>query len=698
MSSRSSSLLLTRVSIGLVSIVSVLIGLAVPATGSATPTAMPASGSAASRPLLSPPALGAQVSALVAGATDEWTLHQTPEGWLIDPVLGRATSSYGLAMTGQSMVVLGVSRADPALIEDGLRAELAEVAQPDDGGFELLALSEAFAWNDHHLAGMGAWAAARGAIATFIATHAPLVSDAGDCYSEERCYDNLKLVAAVADLSLLQTGLPNFTLGTPAAIRAEALAALARAARNAGTDARRIGTPGFRGAGILSDPGRNPLAYHALSTLMLGQAVQSLGASAPASVIAAFSRCARALIGLMAPDGDVAYIGRGQGQVWTAAASIDALSIAAQMTRSATWRGRYLAGAALELSRLRALYPRDGWGLPLVPRLAGGLASGLAGGDSGQAPGQAPNYLGIDGYANTVQYNGLALWALSEAAHTLSLIPPTPYQAVPSTENGTFLDPSHTKFATVTDGSLWYAIHGTDSDPADARYGFGLISVERDTAQGWRAVLPYPPLTSALTSTPATSGPTLIRDGRSPHGRSGHGRSGDGRSGEQVLHPVKTRIAASSSGAVTIHAAWGAADGNAADGKTPGGKAPAANAKAANPELATTWVYRPTSTPTSTEDGAENSITLSFHAHANCAYQFPVWYWTGSQMRIGRAGLTITAPNGSSQSYDFSTAVAIHTSSEIYHSAYAEDLSSIILTVPAASRPREVRYTTTLSG
>jgi hypothetical protein len=161
---------------------------------------------------------------------------------------------------------------------------------------------------------------------------------------------------------------------------------------------------------------------------------------------------------------------------------------------------------------------------------------------------------------------------------------------------------------------------------------------------------------------------------------------------------VKTRIAASSSGAVTIHAAWGAADGNAADGKTPGGKAPAANAKAANPELATTWVYRPTSTPTSTEDGAENSITLSFHAHANCAYQFPVWYWTGSQMRIGRAGLTITAPNGSSQSYDFSTAVAIHTSSEIYHSAYAEDLSSIILTVPAASRPREVRYTTTLSG
>ncbi len=223
-------------------------------------------------------------------------------------------------------------------------------------------------------------------------------------------------------------------------------------------------------------------------------------------MIAAFSRCARALIGLMAPDGDVAYIGRGQGQVWTVAAGIDALSLAAQMTHSAIWKGRYLAGAALELARLRSLYPPDGWGLPLVPRLAG------------QA---APNYLGIDGYANTVEYDGLSLWALADAARVLSLIPPTPYQALPSTKKGAFVDPSHTKFAAVTDGRLWYAIHSSDSDPADARYGFGLISVERNSAQGWRAVLPYPPLTPLLTSTATTSGPTLILAGRESGGARG---------------------------------------------------------------------------------------------------------------------------------------------------------------------------------
>jgi hypothetical protein len=625
-----------------------LVGLALPASGSAAPTR-----------LLSPPALGAQVSALVTSTTNEWASHQTAEGWLIDPVLGLATGSYGLGMTGQSMVTVGLSQNDAALIEDGLRAELDEAAQPDDGGFELLALGEAFAWNDAHLANMPTWVAARGTIAAFITGHAPLVSDAGYCYSEERCYDNLKLVAAVAELSLLHTGLPAFTLGSPTSIRAKALAALAQAVKNTGSDAQRLGDSPFRGAGILSDPGRNPLAYHALSTLMLGDAVQSLGASAPGSIIAAFSRCARALIGLLAPDGDVAYIGRGQGQVWSVAVSIDALALAAQMTHSATWRGRYLAGAALELSRLRSLYPADGWGLPLVPRLAG------------QA---APNYLGIDGYANTVQYNGLALWALAEAARVLSPIAPTPYQALPSTENGVFIDPSHTKFATVTNGRLWYAIHGSDSDPTDARYGFGLIAVELDSAQGWRAVLPYPPLTSVLSATAATGGPTLISAGR-------------------TLAPVKTAISASSNGEITIHAGWRAARGKALNGKAANGKATSGktgNGKSAGNELNSTWVYRPAA--------GDDGVALSFHARAHDAYQFPVWYQTGSRVRESKTGLTITALNGSSQSYDFNTKVAFYLSSETYHSAYAEDLSSIIITVSAVPHPRNITYTTSFSG
>jgi hypothetical protein len=315
---------------------------------------------------------------------------------------------------------------------------------------------------------------------------------------------------------------------------------------------------------------------------------------------------------------------------------------------------------------------------------------------AGQA---APNYLGIDGYANTVEYDGLSLWALTDAARVLSLIPPTPYQALPSTKNGTFLDPSHTKFAAVTDGRLWYAIHGSNSDPADARYGFGLISVERDSAQGWRAVLPYPPLTPLLTSTAITSGPTLILARRV----SGGGQEDSGAlGGERVFYPVKTHIAVSAGGVVTIHAGWGATNKQAANeqaaskqatnkqavtGRVARGRAEKERAGKIN--LDTTWVYRPTS--------SENGIALSFRARAKCAYQFPIWFQTGAEVEERKTGLTITEPTGLSQSYDFNTEVAIYTSSETYHSAYNEDLGSILITVPSASHPRQITYTTSFS-
>jgi hypothetical protein len=107
------------------------------------------------------------------------------------------------------------------------------------------------------------------------------------------------------------------------------------------------------------------------------------------------------------------------------------------------------------MDRLEEVYPPRGWGLPLVPRLA-----------DPQGP---VNYLGIDGYANAVEYNGLALWALRDAAAQLVQIRPTAAQPVPSQTQGTFLDPSHTRFATVTHGRLWFAVHATDSNLSDGR-------------------------------------------------------------------------------------------------------------------------------------------------------------------------------------------------------------------------------------
>ncbi len=583
---------------------------------------------------IEPAGLGSEVSALVSGTAGEWTAHELADGQLIDPVLGEGAGSYGQGMTGGAMIEAGSGApGGGALVQAGLNAELDELAHPDGGGFELLSLSEDYAYNQAHLGGDAAWQADRPQFAAFLSGHGPLISDAGVCYTTTNCYDNLKLVAAVADLALLRTGLgssgPGTLLSAPHTLRLGALAKLSAAAGNTGSDASRSGTTSFTDAGILSDPAQNPLAYHALSTLMLGHAVVALGAATPHLLRSAFVRAARALTGLMTPDGDVAYIGRGQGQVWTVAATVDALSLAAGLTVEAKWRGRYLAGAQLALERLEAVYPRTGWGLPVVPRLA--------------ATTTPPNYLGIDGYANTVEYNGLALWALRDAAIALGPIPATPAQQVPSQTQGTFLDPSHTRFAAVTHGGLWFAVHATDSNLADERYGFGLVAAELYDGHGWISALPLRPLTYA----PEVGGVAERLRGR-------------------TLYPVGETVTANATGVIEVRGHWG-------------------QAHVPRRQL-TSWIFRP--------DGGEGVIE-SFRAQPYAGYQFQVWFEQGALARVARNGLHVREPNGFTQSYLFNVPVRVRAAGTA-HSAYAEQLESAIITVPASRLGRTITYTTVL--
>ena len=78
-----------------------------------------------------------------------------------------------------------------------------------------------------------------------------------------------------------------------------------------------------------------------------------------------------------------------------------------------------------------------------------------------------------------------------------------PAQTLPATVDGAFVDPSHAQFAAVTGGGLWFAIHATDSNPGDARYGFGLVAAEIDTVDGWEPAMPQRPITTR--SSPAAS-------------------------------------------------------------------------------------------------------------------------------------------------------------------------------------------------
>jgi hypothetical protein len=615
----------------------VLIGVAVATTtslaGAGEPPAPASTAQAAGGD--DPATLAGQLAALADATASQWSGHELAKGGFDDPVLGRVVGNYGVSMTGEAMVQAGVDSGNQSLIKDGLTAELSEVAHADDGGFELLSLSDAYSYNETNLAGNAAWIAAEPRLAAYLSRHGPTISDEGLCYTSPHCYTNLKLVSAVAELSLLATGLsgdgPHALLAHTAALRSQTLGWLAMAVSNTGSDAYRAGSDPFAGAGILSDPNENPLAYHALSTLMLGEAILMLGAQTTPEQIAAFYRAAEALVGLIAPDGDDTYIGRGQGQVWTVAATIDALAIAAELTADTAWRGTYLNAATTELGRLQLLYPSHGWGFPLVPRFATG--------------GVPTSYVGIDHYASTVEYNGLALWALDDAAAQIANAQSAPAQPLPSDGDGAFVDPSHAQFAAVTHGGLWFAVHAIDSNPGDARYGFGLVAAELDTADGWQPAFPARPLTDA----PTIGGLAML-------------------SHHKTLYPIGRAMSASSAGQVTVNGGW--QKGN----------------KLVDP--GSVWTFAPATTG--------EGVTLSFVAAPGAAYAIQVWYEAGAQLSRTQQGVTVVEPAGATQSYLLNVRVHIASSGRA-SSAYAAGLKSLVLTIPASDAARHITCTTLLA-
>jgi hypothetical protein len=580
-----------------------------------------------------PQELAGQVNTLTTSVAEAWLAHQLPDGNLLDPVEGRV-GGYGLSMIGQSMVQTGAATGNETLIQNGLQAELLEVNKPSSGVFEALSLAGAYSWNEAHLGADPNWQTAKQTIAQFLETQGQPTSSVGTeaCYSDTRCWDNKKLVGALAQIELQGTGLAGQPAATAsshqAGVTSEVNKLIKQAAVNTGADAHRLGSGmRFGEAGILSDPSRSPLAYHQLSAMMLGHVVEALGSRTPAPVDAAFQRSARAIIGLMAPDGDGAYIGRGQGQVWNVAAMTDALAIAANNTPDPVWRGRFLAGAAQTLTRLQTVYAPGAWGMPLTPRLAGDAN---------------PNYLGIDEYANTVEYNGLALWELQDAAQQLQTAQPAPQEGVGA--DGVFIDPSHTQFATVKKGDRWWAIHAGDTAP-DARYDFGLVAAERLVNGSWIPAIPYRPLTGSKTS----GGPVLVVGG-------------------ERLVPVGKKITAGVGGVVTIKGGWA----DAPNGKPRLGKD-------------TKWVFKPI---------GSSAVNLSFQptGHGERTYQFQTWYEAGSNVTVTRKGLAVQEPNGRRESYVLNRPVTI-TQGPVYHSAYDENLDSSILTVHAKAGKR-VSYTT----
>jgi hypothetical protein len=449
------------------------------------------------------PAAHAQLSNDASSSANEiaeaWTRLATPTGLFPDYLKGHGTAVPSLGL-GYALMASGVRTGAPETIDAGLRAidygVTHRIRAGDYGAFDNMAVASAYNLARARLAGNPLFAKHRAAWERFLRR-------ARLCWlPHQGYYANKYLVDGVAALELLRTGLRSRVRGSALASRANT-ERLARRLVNRVVPAyaRRLsGSAGARPAFILSDPSNNALAYHGLSLGFYGRAIELLGPRASRTARATLERAARASWGLMAPDGDVAYIGRSQEQGWALSLTAYGSEIVAQRLPR---RGAYYRGvAAVALSRLRRVHPVGKLGFPITPAIAINSRAGVR---------------GLDAYASGVGYSGLTLMALEWMAHDAT---PGRVGAISAARPERHrLSRGRLQFGVRRAGRVWFAVKRAASIRAsDLRYDFGLIAFEARGVDGsWSPVMPLRPHTSGRGR---SAGPVLHMPGVRgiPHG------------------------------------------------------------------------------------------------------------------------------------------------------------------------------------
>jgi hypothetical protein len=419
-----------------------------------------------------------------------WAGRQDAHGYFLDPATGHHQGGYGNVMIGYGLLRAGVRASDAGLVRAGLRGvDTALGEKPSRRGvFDLLAMAAAYNFARRHLARDPAFAAARPRWERYLhQTGAPNIDNkAQACIVSPVCFHNHEAVGATADLELLATRLRSRR--ARGAIRRGALQEVG------------VAEPSFA-VGLLSDSGVWPLAYHALSTAMLGRSIDLLGRHAPRASRRALRRTVTALRGFIAPDGTVAYIGRRQEDVWSLAATVTAAEIA---------RDQSLADRAF--GRIKSAYPLTSRGLPIVPRRGA----------------DAFSEQGVDGKPMT--FNGLSIYLLNVAADAAPPGAGGSGGPLRADSDGAFVDDRQNGFAAVRHGDVWFAVHRRRVPP-DLRNDFGLMAAKwRSPSGAWVDILRPRPMRFDAGE---TAGPVIERAG-------------------QRLFPAGDSIAAGRGGEVTV--------------------------------------------------------------------------------------------------------------------------------------------------
>ena len=434
--------------------------------------------------------LQAEVAALLDGTARQWAGMITATGVFQNPFpadVAAGHDSFVPPMLAYALHRAGERTGDARLVAAAERVWPQAVAVAKASSFDMLGAAYAYrslTLSEGRRTHLAAYTAGYGV---------PLVGRR--CLLRPRCWGNLKLVDALAVLSITGAGIrsadPAARLGDPARAHAAAVQIVNRRIGQVADHAlqARTGRARLRGT-VLSDPPADPLAYHTLTAFMLREAVALLGPAASRSARRTLRQAMDALSVLVSPDGDTSYLGRGQGQVWVPAIAAAALAGGARDAAGTdpVRAARYLAGAQRAVRRLAALHGGP-QGLQLVP---GALSRTTT--------------AGIDAYAHTVAYNGLALFGLTQALESLGAIPALPIGRLPADNRIAVRDERASGIAVVGDGRVWLAVHKTQTDADDLRHDFGWLALKRRTTAGWVDLLAPRPLTKI---TPDSGGPAL---------------------------------------------------------------------------------------------------------------------------------------------------------------------------------------------
>ena len=394
---------------------------------------------------------------------------------------------YGESGVGYGLMLAGVRTGRPEWVEAGARAQAYAAAKAPDrlSVFESMLLASGYNLLRTRAPATPTFAGQRTVWEEYLRTIRPVYNARMDA---EHLPSNKYLVEAVANFELARSGLsspiPGAVLNRPGEARRRGLDVIDRLVP------KRVRTHGGRAAGHrvapLSDRYKQPLAYHSLSLGLLARAIDLAGDGASDRARRALRIGTRTLWALQAPDGDVAYAGRSQGQSW-------ALALAAYAAGGSCDRAaRAVAGRALW--RLESRHPIGLTGMAIVP--------------SADGPRTIP---AIDDYASQVVYNGLTLTALGWAAEADRRGCRAGNLLADRGSGAAVLPFESGELATIRRGRVWMAVKRA-SQEGDGRAAFGIRALKRRERGGrWVDVVPAAPANAGRPR--ATFGPALLLRG-----------------------------------------------------------------------------------------------------------------------------------------------------------------------------------------